>query len=91
VYTLARALRVYDAVRPPFTQDSAEKTRLNVRCFTFMHPIVKDIGEKDGFSKEEVKGMLARMAEVVVNNWKWVWSTTLDQSVEDALKILDEA
>jgi hypothetical protein len=56
-----------------------------------MHPIVKDIGEKDGFSKEEVKGMLARMAEVVVNNWKWVWSTTLDQSVEDALKILDEA
>jgi salicylate hydroxylase len=81
-----QALSVYDSIRRPFSADVAERSRRNAQCFTMYHPAVADM-QRCG--EQEVTHRLLQMAEIVRKNWQWVWSTTIEASLEEAIRMLE--
>ncbi|THH28366.1 hypothetical protein EUX98_g5817 [Antrodiella citrinella] len=82
--TLSHALTVYDAIRRPFAQRIAEKSRENGMLFMFNYPGL------DNFSShnEDVR----RLSEVyyrIRKNWEWAWETTIDEDVVRARALLE--
>jgi len=81
--TIPRALQVYNAVRQPYANQVAEKSRLNGQYFTFQYNGV----DFDQLSGEEQWAQLQALGNAVTKNWEWTWTTALD--VREAVRMLE--
>jgi salicylate hydroxylase len=82
--TIPRALRAYNIVRQPFANDIARRNRQTGYQFMFLG----DNFDWDNCADDVLKNRLRHLADVIMTNWDWAWSTTIDQSVEEALQMI---
>ncbi|CAL1714511.1 unnamed protein product [Somion occarium] len=86
--TLSRALKVYDAVRRPFSQHVLETSRENGQLFTLNYPgLTFGTPQENRDAKKLQK--LQDLCNRVRKNWEWCWLTTLDADLERAVKMLE--
>ena len=85
--TLSHALAVYDAIRRPFAQEVARKSRENGILLTLNHPALRFDRPED----QDENTKMRRLSEVrlrVKKNWEWAWETTVDADIQRALALL---
>ncbi|KDQ26320.1 hypothetical protein PLEOSDRAFT_1077335 [Pleurotus ostreatus PC15] len=80
--TVSEALRIYDTIRRPFSQDVARRSRINGRYLSFAGP--------EDCSDDDVLDVL-ELGEAITKNWEWAWISTVDDTVDDALTMLFES
>jgi len=81
--TLSRALRIYDAIRRPFAQMVAAKSREGGLLYTLNYP---------GLTAEQLHNStekLDRIANKIRTNWEWAWESTIDGDVDRAIAMLE--
>jgi len=81
--TIPNTLQVYNAVRQPYANQVAERSRLNGQYFTFRYNGVNF----DQLSIDELWNQLQELGNAVTRNWEWTWTTTLD--VREAVRMLE--
>lgn len=74
-----QALSIYDSVRRPIATEVAHRSLVNGRLFGLQYP---------GLDADMEPERLPEIGEAIKDNWKWTWSTTIDSSVNDALRLL---
>ncbi|KAF9070947.1 hypothetical protein BDP27DRAFT_560479 [Rhodocollybia butyracea] len=81
-----RALGVYDTIRCPISHKVMEASRRNGRYFTF------ELGgvDLDRMPPQKQRDYLQRLASNVKRSWEWAWNTSVDSSVQEALRMLNE-
>lgn len=84
ISTIPDALRAYDAIRQPFANDVARRNRLTGSQFMFLG----DNFDWDNCQDDTLKSRLHHLSSAITNNWEWAWSTTIDGSVEEAIRML---
>ncbi|KAF8884164.1 salicylate 1-monooxygenase [Infundibulicybe gibba] len=89
VETLDRAISVYDAIRRPFSTDIAQRSSQNGRFFTFNYEDA-DINLQT-CGPEENMHKLRALGDAIYDNWKWTWSTSLDEMMQEGADMLEEA
>ncbi|KAJ7304548.1 hypothetical protein DFH08DRAFT_985774 [Mycena albidolilacea] len=82
---LPRALRIFDEIRRPAATAVVEASRMNGRYFSF---------EVDGidfarYSGPQLWDKLQNLSGALVKNWEWTWTTSVDGSIQDALRMLE--
>ncbi|KAF9070741.1 salicylate 1-monooxygenase [Rhodocollybia butyracea] len=82
--TLPRALRVYDNIRRPWTQETSAKANANALYFT-LHYDGFDFVNADAAA---ATAKLHELTDLITDNWKWCWTTTVDSSLKEALSQL---
>ncbi|KAF8066983.1 hypothetical protein FPV67DRAFT_1417597 [Lyophyllum atratum] len=83
--TLPDVLRIYDALRRPFALDIARRSFQNGRYLSMNH---EDF-VLDGCDTTEQETRLKEMGEVLVENWQWAWTTTLDDTIREGIRMLE--
>ncbi|KAL4259536.1 FAD/NAD(P)-binding domain superfamily protein [Pleurotus pulmonarius] len=81
--TASEALRIYDNIRRPFSQDVARRSRLNGRYLTFA-----GLEAERCHDDEELE--ITKLGEMIARNWEWAWVSSLDDAVDHALTTLSE-
>ncbi|RDB27667.1 Salicylate hydroxylase [Hypsizygus marmoreus] len=81
--TLDRALEIFDHVRRPKAHKVQEGSRINGQRFSF-HGY--DFDELRG---EELLDALHSFSEAFTKSWEWAWTTSIDGSVQEALRMLE--
>jgi salicylate hydroxylase len=81
--TLGRALHIYDTIRRPAALQVMEKSRLNGHYFTFYGL------DLDGLDPEKQLFRLQKLGNTVAKNWEWAWTTSIDESLDAALRMLE--
>ncbi|KAJ3898483.1 hypothetical protein F5879DRAFT_611971 [Lentinula edodes] len=85
--TVQQALKVYDKFRRPWTQDASAKAMANGRYFT-LHYDGFDFVHADAAA---VVQKLHELSDVMIDEWKWCWTTTVEDSLKAALSQLQYA
>ncbi|KAG6886846.1 hypothetical protein C0992_002026 [Termitomyces sp. T32_za158] len=85
--TLPIVLRIYDFFRRPFALDIAQKSFQNGSYLSLTH---EDF-ILDGCDASKQVECLHQMGEVIVDNWRWAWETSLVDMVRQAITTLEEA
>ncbi|KAF8656075.1 hypothetical protein AX16_002775 [Volvariella volvacea WC 439] len=75
-------LEIYDSIRRPMATEVQERSLLNGRYFGLQLPGLDSTTEFD---------RLPEIGEAIKANWSWTWSTTLDKSIQDALRMLENS
>jgi salicylate hydroxylase len=83
--TIPRALSIYDSIRRPWTQDLAERARINGQCLA-LH---LDNLDFENFSSNIIAHNLHKLGGVLVDNWKWAWETDARQMLHRAIEQLE--
>jgi hypothetical protein len=60
-----------------------EKSRLNGQYFTFYGL------DLDGLDHEKQLFWLQKLGNDVAKNWEWTWKTSIDESLDAALRMLE--
>ncbi|KAF8075333.1 hypothetical protein FPV67DRAFT_1728536 [Lyophyllum atratum] len=79
---LHRALGAFDQVRRPKALEIAARSRRNGQLFTFHGQGLEGLPEDALLSK------LRALSEEFTRNWEWAWTTSIDGSVQEALRLL---
>ncbi|KAJ3807441.1 FAD/NAD(P)-binding domain-containing protein [Lentinula lateritia] len=85
--TVQQALKIYDKFRRPWTQDASAKAMANGRYFT-LHYDGFDFVHADAAA---VVQKLHQLSDVMIDEWKWCWTTTVEDSLKAALSQLQYA
>ncbi|KAF7985847.1 hypothetical protein HWV62_536 [Athelia sp. TMB] len=85
------ALRAYDAIRRPFANGISRRNRLTGRQTMFLAGT--GTGSPPDFdwagaSEAEAREKLRPMGSVITSNWEWAWATTIDDSLDRAMRLL---
>ncbi|KAG6808855.1 hypothetical protein H0H92_002565 [Tricholoma furcatifolium] len=82
---LSTVLRIYDAVRRPFALDVAQKS------WEFAHylGLTHEDFILDEANVDQQERQLREMSEMIIKKWEWAWTTCLDDSLRDALSMLE--
>jgi hypothetical protein len=83
--SLSQALYIYDTVRRPMALQVMEKSRTNGHYLQF-HGKALDF---DNLDKESQLFKLKKFGVAVAQNWDWAWTTSVDESIEAALRMLE--
>lgn len=81
--SITRALDVYDTTRRPFAQDIAAKSHINGQ-YAMMQKYESSSGPENQMQ------VLYELGEALTRNTEWAWSTTMDGSVEEAIKMIEQ-
>jgi salicylate hydroxylase len=81
--TIPRTLHVFNAVRRPYANQIAERSRLNGLYFTLRYNGI----DFDRLSGDEQVNQLQGLGNALTKNWEWTWTTTLD--VREAIRMLE--
>ncbi|KAJ4474467.1 hypothetical protein J3R30DRAFT_3509303 [Lentinula aciculospora] len=84
--TLTQALKVYDKFRRPWTQETGAKAMANCRYFT-LHYDDFDFVHADAAT---VTQKLHDLTDLMIDEWKWCWTTTVEDSLKLALSQLQD-
>ena len=83
-HSLSRALYIYDAIRRPAALRVMEKSRFNGQYFSF-HKL-----ELNSLDDEGQMAKLQQLGVAVAKNWEWAWTTSIDEPIEAAIRMLAE-
>ncbi|KAF8991048.1 hypothetical protein BDQ17DRAFT_1287752 [Cyathus striatus] len=83
--TLAHALSVYDHVRRPIAHNVHERARLNGQYFSLHFDGI----DFDTLSGNQLRAKLQLLSQTFTKNWEWAWTTSIQSSVYDALRLLE--
>lgn len=83
--SLSRALHIYDAIRRPMALQVVEKSRAQGHYLEF-HETALDF---NGMDNEEQLFKLNKVGAILDKNWEWAWTTSVDESIEAALRMLE--
>ncbi|KAG7095080.1 hypothetical protein E1B28_005868 [Marasmius oreades] len=83
--TIPRALKIYDSIRRPWTQTVAEKARANGSYLTLDF----EGFDFEGASEDAIKTQLGRMSEIIIDDWRWSWNSSVQESLENAIRQLE--
>ncbi|KAF5391213.1 hypothetical protein D9757_003074 [Collybiopsis confluens] len=84
--TLPRALRVYDNFRRQWTQRMSDRANANGQYFTLHY-------DNFDFANAETEASakkLREMADLIHDEWEWCWTTTVEDSLREALSQLND-
>ncbi|KAH9939007.1 FAD/NAD(P)-binding domain-containing protein [Epithele typhae] len=88
--TLAAALAVYDAVRRPFAQDVARRSRESTRLYHFQRLGWEDVSEDEcargGYSRVQ----LEPIGRTIEEEMRWVHSSRIEEEEERAVQTVRE-
>jgi len=84
ISSVPNALKVYDTIRQPFTNDVARRSQSTGNQFMFLG----DTSDLDNCEDDELRGKLHHLGNAITNNWEWAWLTTIDESVKEAIRML---
>jgi len=83
--SIHRALNIYDEIRRPAALRVAEKSRLNGLYFT----LNIDGIDFDRLSGDYLWSKLQQLSRTFTRNWEWAWTTTVDGSLKEAVRMLE--
>ncbi|KAK7062640.1 hypothetical protein VNI00_000128 [Paramarasmius palmivorus] len=83
--TIPRVLSIYDSIRRPWTQELAERARINGQCLA-LH--LDDLDFENSPSNI-VAHNLHKLGGVLVDNWKWAWETDARKMLHRAIERLE--
>ena len=78
---------MYDHIRRPFASKVQERARLNGLYFTFNCPEI----DFDVVPEQDLLSKLSLLGQIFTKNWEWAWSTSVEGSIRDAMKMLEES
>ncbi|KAF9044499.1 FAD/NAD(P)-binding domain-containing protein [Hymenopellis radicata] len=84
---LERALSIYDAIRRPAALRVQERSRLAGQYFTFSNEGMPS--HLDRMSETQQWDTLQQLGKKFTKNWEWAWATSVDSSVQEALRLLE--
>ncbi|KAF9017208.1 salicylate hydroxylase [Hymenopellis radicata] len=84
---LERALSIYDAIRRPAALRVQERSRLAGQYFTFSNEGMPS--HLDRMSETQRWDTLQQLGKKFTKNWEWAWATSVDSSVQEALRLLE--
>ncbi|KAG6836352.1 hypothetical protein H0H93_008908 [Arthromyces matolae] len=80
--SLSEVLHIYDTLRRPFALDIAQRSFDNGKYLSLTHP---DFPAGDGMNEERLR----ELGEVITEKWTWAWETSLDQTIREAIELLE--
>ncbi|KAF7300219.1 hypothetical protein MKEN_01345700 [Mycena kentingensis (nom. inval.)] len=80
------ALRAFDEARRPLAHRIADGCRENGRYFSLA---VDGVDFGNGRQTPETWKNLQQLHALVVKNWEWAWTTSIDSTLEDALQMFE--
>ncbi|KAJ7031865.1 hypothetical protein C8F04DRAFT_1109318 [Mycena alexandri] len=83
--TLPRSLRVFDEIRRPVAAGVVESSRMNGRYFS----LEVDGVDFNRYAGPQLWDNLQKLNSTIVKNWEWTWTTSVDGSIQDALRRLE--
>ncbi|KAJ3862361.1 hypothetical protein EV359DRAFT_74222 [Lentinula novae-zelandiae] len=86
---IARALRVYDSIRCPFAYRVMEVSRINGRYFTLQLDEAAGAMDLDKLPPKQQWDNLQQLGSRIVKNWEWTWTTSIDTTLQEALRMLE--
>ncbi|KAJ3772794.1 FAD/NAD(P)-binding domain-containing protein [Lentinula raphanica] len=85
--TLSQTLKIYDKFRRPWTQEKGARAMANGHYFAlhydgfdFLHADTATAAKK-----------LHELSALMIDEWKWCWTTTVEESLKEALSQLQDA
>ncbi|PPR03585.1 hypothetical protein CVT26_006126 [Gymnopilus dilepis] len=81
----SRLTQVYDAVRRPFANFVHAASRAHGLLYQFNAPGFEDIQEYD---ENVSKDRLDKLAQLIVGDWEYAWTTTADEDLKRALAMI---
>jgi len=81
--SLARTLEIYDRIRRPMALEVAEKSLINGQLCTFHNQ------DFDSMTEDKLLQSLDALGERFTAGWKWAWTTSINESVEEASRLLE--
>ncbi|KAK0199926.1 hypothetical protein DFS33DRAFT_1399586 [Desarmillaria ectypa] len=81
-----RALEIYDSMRRPFAEDIARRSLENSRWLS-LHYDNFDFSNSDDV---DIERKLREMGDRIVEKWRWAWSSTVHESLEQGKRELDK-
>jgi salicylate hydroxylase len=90
--TLPIALKVYEEIRLPHANDVSRRSDLSSALSSFGDPRFSALADKnpDGSAQEADAGKLWEMGHALVDNWRWAWTTSVDDDEKQAITLLEE-
>src|SRR5205807_10026924 len=85
--TISHVLGIYDRIRRPLSQKVQERARLNGLYFTFSCPEI----DFDMVSEHDLLPKLDILGQIFTKNWEWSWFTSVEGSVREAMRLLEES
>ncbi|KAK1230959.1 hypothetical protein PQX77_005933 [Marasmius sp. AFHP31] len=82
---ISRTLRIYDSIRRPWVQEIAERARLNGHCLALDF----EGFDFDNASSDAVAKQLRRMGDFLADNWRWCWDSSVQESLDAAIRLLE--
>ncbi|KIY62359.1 salicylate hydroxylase [Cylindrobasidium torrendii FP15055 ss-10] len=87
---LSKALSIYDAIRRPFSQDIARRSRLSSQISSFVSKEIEGLSDNfDGLQGQAKVDALKKFSSTLKNLTQWSWHTTIDTDVERAVSMLE--
>ncbi|EGO01403.1 hypothetical protein SERLA73DRAFT_50608, partial [Serpula lacrymans var. lacrymans S7.3] len=83
IESVCYALAVYNEIRLPFTKDIAHRSYEQGKLSVFQGI------EFDGCNLDDVRARLALLGDRLNKNWDWAWLTTIDDSLQKAILLLE--
>uniref|UniRef100_A0A0W0FUL0 Putative salicylate hydroxylase n=1 Tax=Moniliophthora roreri TaxID=221103 RepID=A0A0W0FUL0_MONRR len=84
--TIPRALRIYDSIRRPWTQEVANRAQLNGRYLA----LGLDGFDFDNSPVIDIERNLRKLGSLLMDNWKWSWETDVREVLQKAIERLEE-
>ncbi|KAH8111730.1 FAD/NAD-binding domain-containing protein [Phellopilus nigrolimitatus] len=89
--SLPAALKVYEAIRLPHANDVQRRSRENGKLYEFTDPRFADLDLGDGAtSSESDMQTLRKIGDAIFENWKWAWTTDIEDDRKKATALLEE-
>ncbi|KAH8111732.1 FAD/NAD-binding domain-containing protein [Phellopilus nigrolimitatus] len=89
--SIPAALKVYETVRLPHANDVQRRSRENGKLYELADPRFADLDLSGGTnsSKSDMQ-TLWKMGNTAFENWKWAWTTDIEDDRKKAIALLEE-
>lgn len=92
--TLRRTIEVYQQVRLPRANDVQRRSVINGQLYAYRDARFAHFVSPDGLSTRsctsEDAGRLWEIGHAAVENWKWAWTTSIEDERRHAIDLLEE-
>lgn len=99
--TISTALQAYNTVRRPFSLNVQENSRVNGHLVALDYNALGGNildeeglgirgGDYDALDDTTVRRVLPKLGAQIQSDWEWAWTTSIDNQVEEALKLLGQ-
>ncbi|KAH8111735.1 hypothetical protein DFH11DRAFT_575240 [Phellopilus nigrolimitatus] len=89
--SLPAALKVYEEIRLPHGNDVQPRSRVTGKLYEFADPRFANLNLGGGTTASESDvAKLRKIGDAIVENWKWAWTTDIEDDRKKAIALLEE-